>query len=476
MLKKLVKDVVIYGISSAITKFVGLLLIPLYTQVFSTEDYGTMDLVVTIVAISTIFGMMQLESGVARFYYLQKNENDRNTMVSTAMLTIITASLLIFLIIVFFSGSLSKILFGTNIYSPLIIIGCLTIPFSNLTSLFTVIIQFKKKPIHYLLFQFLQVTITISLTVYLVIIEKQGIVGVFWGQLSGFFVSSMLMAIYLRKQLSFKWKYEALNKMLRYSLPLVPAVTGNIANSYFNRFIMLGYLSLTEIGLYAVALKIASVFQLIGTAFRMAWNPFFWETYENNPNHREVFVKVQKEVSVMVLMVVLIITLFSKEIIIILTTESYFASFQLIGLISLSVVITSIILPLTGIGPGITKKTEYNTLIYFLGLGVNIVSLFFIVPAFGIIGVPISMLLGNITLLIVGWYNSERLYNIGFKKLSMLINMVITLVIIILNLLLIIPLYIKILMLIMFFVFAFNKYKLLIMQFLDKKKTEIKVL
>lgn len=458
MLKKFAKDVIIYGVSSSITKFVGLLLVPVYTRVFSKEDYGTMELIVTIVALSTIFGMMQLESAVARYYYMEKNENDRKTMVSTAMWTIIAVSLLFFLILLSFSTPLSKILFNSTIYSTIIIIGCLTIPFSNLTAFFSIIIQYKKRPVLYLLFQLLQVTVTISLTIYLVVFAKIGIVGVFWGQLAGFLSSVIFMVIYLREQLGFVWKYNALNKMMRYSLPLLPAVAGNMANSHLNRFIMLGYLSLAEIGLYGVALKISSVFHLISSAFKMAWGPFFWETLENNPDHRAVFKKVQTELSLLVLMIVVFVTLFSKEIIFILTTESYFPAAKLIGLLSLSIALTSIIVPLTGIGPGITKKTEYNTIIYFLGLTINIGSLFIIVPAIGLIGVPISMLLGNITLLIVGWYNSERLYYVGFKKLPMLFNLVATFIIILIDLNFDLPLMVKILVLILLFVYLIVKY------------------
>lgn len=473
MFKKFAKEVFIYGITSSISKFVGLFLVPIYTRFFSKEDYGTMDVIVTIVAISTVFGMMQLESAVARYYYNEKNDDYRKTMVSTAMWTIIIASLLIFVILIFFSSYLSLILFNKPIYSTIIVIGCLTIPFSNLTSFFTVIIRFKKKPFHYFLFQIFQIFSTIILTIYLIVFAKLGIVAVFCGQLLGFSISSVLMAVYLRKELTLIWKKDELKKMMRYSLPLVPAVAGNLANSYFNRFLMIGYLSLAEIGLYAVALKIASVFQLIGSAFRMAWAPFFWETFENDNNHKAIFVRIQKEFSALVLMLVIFVTLFSKELVLLLTTELYLPASQLIGLISLSMVINSVIMQITGIGPGIKKKTEYNTLIYFCSLAANIGALFIIVPTYGLIGVPISMLLGDITLLIAGWYNSERLYYVGFDKLSMFVNMLITIAIIILNLILSIPLFIKILFVLFLLLFIAHKYRSVIMQLLNKRLKQI---
>ena len=90
-------------------------------------------------------------------------------------------------------------------------------------------------------------------------------------------------------------------------------------------------------------------------------------------------------------------------------------------------------MPITGIGPSITKKTEYNTLIYFFSVIVNVVSLFISVPVIGLVGVAFSLFLGSLSLMILGWYNSEKLYPVGFNKGAMLMNISITLLIIFIN-------------------------------------------
>ncbi|MES2590521.1 MAG: oligosaccharide flippase family protein [Bacteroidota bacterium] len=469
MLKVLGKDFLIYGLSSSIGKFVALFLVPIYTRIFSPEDYGTIDLISTIVAVFTILGMLQLESAVSRYYYNEKDEVNRNKMVSTALWAILTFSLFLFLILFVFSDFLSNILFKSEKFSDIIIIACVAIPLNNLSSLFTVIVRFRKKALHYLLFQVAQIGISVGLTIFLVVYLHVGITGVFWGQLTGTAVSVIMMAIYLRKQLFFIWNSIELRKMLQFSLPLVPAVAGSWANSYISRFVMLGYLSFNEIGLYAVALKISSVFQLIGTALRMAWGPFMWETYENNPDHKNVFAKIQKDLSIFVLLTVILITLFSREIILIFTTVTYIDSARLIGPLSLSIAISTVIMQITSLGPAITKKTKYNTLIYFYSLIINIVSLFILVPQFGLLGVALSMLLGNLTFLIIGWYNSERLYYIGFEKLPMIINISVVFVVIVLNLIFDIPVLFKLLLALLAFIYIMNKYIAMIKIFSFKK-------
>nr|MBA3985966.1 hypothetical protein [Flavobacteriales bacterium] len=69
MLKKLGKDVAIYGIAASLSKFIGIFLIPVFSRYFDPNEYGALDLIMTVVSLVAIFGMLQLESGIARFYY-----------------------------------------------------------------------------------------------------------------------------------------------------------------------------------------------------------------------------------------------------------------------------------------------------------------------------------------------------------------------------------------------------------------------
>ena len=434
MLKSFGKDFLIYGFSSSLTKFIGLFLIPLYTRTFSVEEYGSMDIILTIFSFACIFTMMQLESAIARYYYSTKNEKKQNILISTALWSIVIVSVFMVVFLIVSSNVISMILFDNDKYANVILVAVLIIPAANMNSLFLIIIRFKRKPLHFLFFQGLQVFITVTLTIFLILEIKTGIIGVFYGMLVGFLISALSMLFYLKNKILYIINFPELKKMLRYSLPLMPAVAGGWVNSYMSRFVMLGYMSLLEIGIYAVALKIASIFQLFGAGFRMAWSPFFWDNYENNINHRELFVDLQQYISMIVLFFVIIITLFSKEIIILISTEDYLSSYSLVGILSFSLALSTIISPITAIGPSITKKTEYNSIIYFFSVTVNMISLFILVPLIGLFGVTYSLLLGSFTLMILGWYNSEKLYKVNFNIRAMIVNVTVTFLIVLINL------------------------------------------
>ncbi len=425
MLKELTKSILTYGVASSIGKFIGLFLVPIYTRIFSPEQYGVVDLISTVVTLVSILGMVQLESAMSRYYFFVKEDDERRIYISTAFWTIVVLSILWTVITLLLSEHVSVLLFKTAQYRNIILVASLIIPLSNIFTFLTVLMRYIKKPRVYTIFVTVQLLSTVGISVWLVVFERIGIIGVFYGQLFGFAIAAGAMLFYLRFLLRFAWNWKVLKKFFRYSLPMVPAVAGNWLNSYANRFVMLGYLSLADIGLYTVALKIASIFRLLNSAFMMAWGPFMWENFER-PDHKEIYQRVMKIVSLGVFSLVAMVALFGKEVLSLLTTEEYASAAPLIGILCFSIGLT-IVAKTIGLGAGITKRTEFNTLIYSVSVGINIACLFVLVPSIGFIAVPICLLISTTALIVLTWWNSERLYYIGFPKIFFGVTYIVTL-------------------------------------------------
>lgn len=429
MLKELIKSILIYGVASSAGRFIGLLLVPVYTRVFNPGQYGVIDLVATVVAFVSILGMAQLESAISRYYFAVKDEEERRLYVSTAFWTITGVSVLCAALVLVLAEHISSLLFETRQYGSVVIVGSLIIPVSNLFSFLAVLMRYIKKPLVYTVFIALQMLSTVCISVWLVAYEGVGVIGVFYGQLFGFLLAACAMVFYLRFLVGYVWSWDVLKKLFRYSLPMVPGVCGGWLNFYANRFFMLGYLTLADIGLYTVALKIASLFRLLDSAFRMAWGPFMWEHFER-PGHQEIYRSVMKVVTAGVFMLVLLTALFSDEITAVLTTEEYANASPLIGILAFSIALT-IVGQVVWLGPAIRKRTEYNSLAVYVSVGVNILLLYILVPAFGLMAVPICMLVSSTLSIVLGWFISERLYYVGFSKAFFEVGYVITLVVVV---------------------------------------------
>ena len=432
MLKKLGKSIFIYGIASSIGKFVGLFFVPIYTRIFSTEEYGVIDLISVTISFVCILGVLQLESAISRYYYASKDEKERNTRISTAYWTVLIISSMLSIILIILSGFISNFLFDTSKYATIISVASLTLPLMNIFTIYSLIIRFLQKPVQYTFIVVAQLLVTVVISILLVVYLDKGIIGVFWGQISGLATGVLFGTIYLWDKIRFIWNWNYLKEMFRFSLPMIPSVVFGWMNINASRFIILQYLSLSDIGIYSLAVKIASLLSLVESAFVMAWGPFMWEVFEK-PDHKIIYKKVLKSVTLGTFIIVSLLALWSKDVLLLLSTPEYIASASLIGLIgfSLGLRITKQTIML---GAGISKRTEYNTLATFIGISANIAALFVLVPSLGLIGVTIGLLVGSTVTTAIGWYYSEKLYYIGFSKTYFIIAYLVTLIIIVISL------------------------------------------
>lgn len=363
MSKKLLKSFLIYGIGAGFSQSLLILLVPVYTQYFDTAEYGVFEIVSSGFILLTIFGMLQIESAIGRYYYELDTFEKKRNYISTAIYSVAGFSLVVFLLAGTLSNNLSVLLFDTEEFSSILLTAFIAVPLANLFNLFAVMVRYEQKPVLYSVVTFLQISVNIAIALYCVIILNTGIIGVFYGQIAGFSIGFLLYLFYFRKYLQFNFDRAILNNYFHFSLPMMPAVLGSWLNNHANRFLMVSQLTLSDIGIYSVALKVASVFKLLDMAFRMAWQPFFIQQYQQ-PGHKALYRKVFKGVSIFVLSLVAIMFLIASPLIQLITTPEYYESAHIVGLLSLALALT-IIASTVNLGP-ILKKKQFTTRIVTL--------------------------------------------------------------------------------------------------------------
>lgn len=423
MKKELFVSFLSYGVSSALSKFIGVLLLPIYTHYYSSADYGIIDMIQTIISIVTVFGILQLETSLQRFYY-EVNERFRRIMASTLFIFTSILSLILVVLLQLFASKISILCFDSDAYASSIIVASGIILLTNVSAVSFIIIRFMKKPFLFAGITLLQVIVTTGASLYFLYSDK-GILAVFYGQLLGYLVLAIIQFLYLRKFYLFTFDITQLKQMLAFALPQFPARLGSIASSYANRFIMLGTLSISAIGIYSVALKCASAVSILQAAFIMSWFPFFYEQLKN-PNHRELFRGLFKYICCGLGVVVVFMTLFSKEILQLIASSEFLEAYVLVGGLSLYLSLF-IIKEYIDMGPRITKKTSYISYTFIITAIINISLLYFLTPIIGLNGIVWSMVFTNIFLVIMSWFISEKLYYIGFPKMIFLLYLLVTL-------------------------------------------------
>lgn len=409
-MKDLIKNFIIYGLGTAIGKFISVFLLPIYTAYFSPEDYGNLELILTCTSILGALGMMQIETSFQRFFYEYESE-EKKTLCTTALLATLFFSI-VFVLIGFCLSPFVAHWLKMDGLTVLLMLSLVTVIPSNIVIILFVIFRFSEKPKLFTILNVTNILFTIALTILFVLVFDLGIRGVIYATLIASCVI-MLISFYLcRKSFSKKWEMKQARQMLAFGLPQLPARIGSLSNSYINRFFIVGKFSVYTLGLFSLGLRIASMMLMVQTAMQLAWLPYMYKMVKTDDDHKaRLRIHVKRIISAILLLCALI-SLFSKEIVLLLSNKEYLDAYKVVGAISLSYALY-VFKDLVDIGVNIMKKTEYTSYIFFVATFLNILFIYLVPQSWGILGISLAMMASNLILFALTLWVSEKLYRIN---------------------------------------------------------------
>ena len=123
--KKLLKNTMIITVGKICTQLITFFLLPLYTALLTTEEYGIVDLLNTIVSLLLPITTLQLEQALFRELIDERNnETKKRTIISSGSLTVffqLAIYLVLFLLISPFINNQYKIFLATNVITHVIL-------------------------------------------------------------------------------------------------------------------------------------------------------------------------------------------------------------------------------------------------------------------------------------------------------------------------------------------------------------------
>lgn len=264
--KELIKNSLIILLGKGSTQFIVFLLLPLYTSILSTTEYGTMDLITTYVTLLAPLISLQLENAI--FRYLIDNRNDekhKREYISSG----INCLFLLVIVGFIFINTVSYIFeINYGIYLSLLVMATM---FSNY---FLSITRGLGKNIEYAKGSIITGITSVSLNVMLLLFFHMGIIGVFISQIISNIICSLYCIIKIRLLNYVKFKYCKKNLtfiQLKYSLPLVPnSVNWWIINASDKTLVSM-FLGTSFNGIYSVSNKFSAAFIAVYNIFNLSW-------------------------------------------------------------------------------------------------------------------------------------------------------------------------------------------------------------
>lgn len=459
---KFLKDLGIYGILPIFSKFIGFLLVPIYTRVFSPEDFGMIEMYSSAAMFIIFFISMEIYTAVGRYFFETKAEEDRSILVSTGLwFNVISSFFFVALVLILKNLIASKYLNIATIDSTYYAV-VLWIPLNAIYSYLSVMMRFEKKPKVFVTVNVIQIIVRLTTIILLVVVAKIGISGLFVGNIAGELFGIIAISIYLKKYISFVFNRNILIKLLRFSLPLLPGLLLIGLQKPWANYIIQSQLSYTDLGLYSLGLRIVSLFTIISFGFRMAWRPYLYEQVAKGNFNRDTK-RIFKFFLVVLSFAAVLLSLFAKEIVILISTEQYLDSFKVVGFLTINVML-QILGQIIGIGPEITKKTYWITIKSVIQVVVTIASLKILTSSFGLVGIPIALLSGTLASFLIMWAVTEKMLKINFPKLSIALSFAFLIVLNVIQLNYEFIIWQKAIIMILVFAVLFTQYRTIINQ------------
>lgn len=417
-MKKFLSQFLIYGCASMLSKIAAVFLMPLYTGVLTTGEYGAMAMINSCAGIIGLLANLNIHSGIARDYF--EEGVDRKKLISTGFFSILSCSLMISLIFILSRHSWTHML-GLQSYEFAFVIMLLDLPTVSLQSYFAILTRFKNKPILFVIGTTTQLALQIGTAVYLVLVRQVGVEGIFIATLLANLYGTVFFLIVNWEFIGFTFEKKMLRNALVYAIPTLPAILAWWVDTSLGQVLVGKYVSYDVLGVYSVGLSITSVFSLVTVAFHNVWGPYLFENYK-----KEGFIKEVKGLYNLFFLLMMVITvnlsLLANEVVLILAKPTYIDAVKYITLLCYPLSI-HMLMPFVTSGISISRKTKYISYANCMGSAVNLLLLVIFLPHFGVIVAPLSLAASRLINFFMSRYYSSRTLDLELPAVWMFVFM-----------------------------------------------------
>jgi O-antigen/teichoic acid export membrane protein len=431
IIKDFSKDTLVYGLGAGVKKFIGLFLLPFYTRALSPSEFGILDTLGTLIFFITALFNFGLDTAVSYYYFTVTDEVEKGKILFTTFVL----RLIIFIPIVFIcfsANALSGLLFKSNDYFSVLLITFFLVPVSLIMSEQEFIYRVFRSPWKYNIITILKSLLSVAGGVYLVIFLKKGVYG---AQLASFLSSLIVICFsflwFTRKKYTYKFDWIWAKHLLKYGAPLILAGLASWIYIGSDRFFLLYYKDLAQIGFYSVGNTFAQPIGLINMAVQMSSGVIIMTIYgnendENKPETKKACKKILNLYLVVSISLSVLISVFSITIVNALTNTKY-----IMGALSIPFLLFSNIasqcLQLIAIGIFISKKTWHYTWLIIVSALLNFGINFYFIPKYGFVGAAFTTFAANFVYLFMAYFVSQYYFKINYKILKLVTYFILSL-------------------------------------------------
>ena len=431
LLKKLVGQTAIYGLSSIVGRLLNFLLVPLYTGIFAPEEYGVLSELMVVVA----FAMVVLTYGLeTAFFHFTNKENDSEKVLSTGFTSLLTSSLLFLFIASNHSQNIANLLhvpehpnFVNWLVWILVLDVLTTLPFAKL--------RVCDRAWRFAFIRLTNITVNIGLNLFFYLLcpylLKQEValeiingiydpnVGIGYIFISNLIASSVMLILLSPEifKLKFSFDFQIWKKMIKYGFPLLIGGLAYVTNEMIDR-LLLEYLlpadtATAQVGIYSACYKVAIFMSLFIQAFRYGAEPFFFAQAQKK-DAKEQYEIVMRYFIAFTAFIFLSINVFIDIIKHFIQDEAYHAGLDVVPILLLANLFLGMYYNLS-VWYKVSEKTRFGAYLSVAGAAITIGLNILLIPTMSYMGSAWATLICYASMCVMSYVFSRRHYPISYN-------------------------------------------------------------
>lgn len=364
MLRAFAKDSFVYAVPAFVSRGLAFFLIPLYTRVLPPRDYGSLDLFLSFAAIIHLTIALEISQGLARFFPVEASKSQQTLVASTALWFTVFCYSVFSCFMIALAPVAASVIMGQSDLVSTFRIGILYIWVYGVYYLVQNQFRWELKSRLFAAVSLVMSLITATASVLLTLVYGLGLNGLLIAMLVGVLVGMVLGICLLKHTFRLLFDFKILAKLLSFSLPLVISGLFVWLSSYLDRLIINHYLNVSDVGLYGLAYRLAAMGSLVSVGLQGSVTPLIYSHFEqpDTPSHLETITRWMFAFS---LFVILLLSLFSSELVGLLATPDYQQSATLIPLLAPALILSSMYV----LAPGMTIANKTTIILLINGCG-----------------------------------------------------------------------------------------------------------
>ena len=420
-IRSLGRQSLIYGFGHVLARIVTFLLLPLYTHLFTPEEYGVISLAYAFMGVALIFYKYGMDSALLKYAIAFKNEKQKVYLSTIYIMQVVTS--LTFSIILYFSSPIISV-YVLSVNEPkLVILLSYILACDAIWNLSVLLLRAEERSFQFVLYNLINVLATMGFNILFVVLLRKGIEGVLLANLAASLLLLLIsFPIILKKITIKKLSLSVAKSVLVFGLPFLPAGVFTVAMELANRYLLAMLDGSFSVGLYSAGHKLGMLGLIVIMGFNMGWTPYFLKRGDSKGARKDFSISATIFLGLLGFIIVFII-LWIGELIKINIGGSYLISQKFWGAIDVVYLILlgyfffgTYVIQLPGVY--IKNKTRWIPIFRLVGAIFNIVLNIILIPVYGVVGSAYATVIAYFFMSLTIFIYSNKIYPTDYNWIA----------------------------------------------------------